>query len=264
LKYIAIPQPPNLPKKWHKLYLGRIADLAALGSHEEIAAFLTKKASWNTLKKWLLSAGGKNCWYCEASSIRAPFDVDHFRPKLRVTVERQVLMGHDGYHWLAYEWWNFRISCQRCNRPEKDGNGVLRGKANEFPLRDEAHRCGNALGSWLSEVPRLLDPCVKEDCDLLAHLVNGEISPSKPVGTWDFSRASHTIDILGLNEHNAPEVRRKSWQLLSLLIKADELVESPEARALVQAHLLDDQEYSSFHRASISIHRDKPWVNDLL
>jgi hypothetical protein len=38
------------------------------------------------------------------------------------------------------EWWNFRLSCQRCNRPEKDENGVLRGKANEFPVHDEANR----------------------------------------------------------------------------------------------------------------------------
>lgn len=264
MKYIFVPQPPALPKKWHKLYSGRVSGLAALVSHDDIAKFLKKRASWNTLKKWLSRASWDKCWYCEASSSRAPFDVDHFRPKLQVTVDRKILVGHSGYHWLAYEWWNFRLSCQRCNRPEKDNKGALRGKANEFPVLDESQRSSSALASWTSESPRLLDPCVESDCELLAHVLNGEVTPSRELGTWEFVRARYTIDVLGLNVNHTPEVRRKAWQAISILIETDHLVGTAESRALIAAYLSSDQEYASFFRASISTHRGKDWVSDLL
>lgn len=190
--------------------------------------------------------------------------MDHFRPKLGVTVDRQKLGAHTGYYWLAYEWWNFRLSCQRCNRPEKDENGVLRGKANEFPVHDEANRSLAAADPLDMEAPRLLDPCVEDDCKLLAHYSSGEVNPSGADGTWEFERGRYTIDILGLNEHHAPENRRKSWQQLSLLIQLHETSQSNAIRDVVRDHLSEEQEYASFFRASIATYRDKPWVAALI
>lgn len=191
-----------------------------------------------------------------------PFDVDHFRPKLGITVDGVKLVGHDGYYWLAYEWWNFRLSCQRCNRPEKDDAEVLHGKANEFPVRDEAQRCILPAGVLNAETPRLLDPCVQADCELLAHGIDGEVKPVSPQGSWEFQRASYTIDRLGFNEWNTPEIKRNTWRVLNDLIRL--AGNQPAVLTHLQDFLSSDHEYSSFYRSAIGTYRDKPWVEALL
>lgn len=214
------------------------------------------------LKKWLANASGDKCWYCESKSTRAPFDVDHFRPKLGITVNGVKLGAHNGYYWLAYEWWNFRLSCQRCNRPEKDDSNTLHGKANEFPIQDEAHRCQVPTGSLTTELPMLLDPCVQTDCELLAHCIDGEVKPAATTGTWEFQRGRYTIDRLGLNEWITPETKKKSWLILDVLIRL--AGNKPDVLTHLQEHLSTDHEYSSFFRSAIGTHRDKAWVEAIL
>jgi len=262
LRYIFIALPPYLPARWHKIHSARIAALDALQTQEERSIYLNKHCSWVNLKKWLSQASGDKCWYCEAKSSRAPFDVDHFRPKLGITVNGVDLSGHNGYYWLAYEWWNFRLSCQRCNRPEKDDIHVLRGKANEFPVRDETSRCQNFEGALNNESPMLLDPCVQSDCDLLAHGIDGEVKPTANPGTWEYQRADYAISQLGLNAWNCPEIKRKQWSTLDILIRSK--INRSEIVRKLQEHLSCDHEYSSFFRSAIGTHRDKAWIEALL
>lgn len=262
MKLIQIPLPPDLPKKWPKIYTARVTKVGALGTHDLRSEYIKKNGSWGLLKKWLANASEYKCWYCEAKSARAPFDVDHFRPKLGITVDGVKLVGHDGYYWLAYEWSNFRLSCQRCNRPEKDGVDILHGKANEFPIQDEIQRCSQPAASLSSESPRLLDPCVQADCELLAHGVDGEVKPLASTGTWEHQRARYTIDRLGFNEWNTPETKKNSWRLLDDLIRL--AGNEPSVVTHLQEHLSNDHEYSSFFRSAIGIHRDKAWVEALL
>ena len=200
MRFIAIPAPPNLPTRWPTVYAARIAAVSALTTQDQRSVYIKNNDSWTLLKGWLSGVSKQKCWYCEAKSTRAPFDVDHFRPKLGVTVDGTRLVGHPGYYWLAYEWINFRLSCQRCNRPEKDDVEVLHGKANEFPIQDEASRCEAPAAPIAAEHPRLLDPCVQNDCALLAHGIDGEVKPAADVGTWDYQRADYTIKRLGFNE----------------------------------------------------------------
>lgn len=260
--FIQIPLPPNLPQKWPKISQARITAVNAIALHDLRSTYIKKHNSWGLLKKWLANASGHKCWYCEAGSARAPFDVDHFRPKLGITVDGSVLAGHTGYYWLAYEWWNFRLSCQRCNRPEKNDADVLHGKANEFPIRDEVNRCLLPTGPLGTEFPRLLDPCVQSDCKLLAHGIDGEVKPAAPTGTWDYQRARYTIDRLGFNEWNVPETKKNSWRLLEDLIRL--AGNQPSVVTHLQEHLSNDHEYSSFFRSAIGTHRDKAWVEILL
>lgn len=260
--FIQIPLPPHLPARWPKVYAGRLAKVNSLGTHTLRAVYIKKNGSWGLLKKWLANASGHKCWYCEAKSTRAPFDVDHFRPKLGITVDGVKLSGHDGYYWLAYEWWNFRLSCQRCNRPESDDTDVLHGKANEFPIHDEAQRCALPAGSLDTESPRLLDPCVQADCNLLAHGIDGEVKPVAPDGTWEHQRARYTIDRLGLNEWNSPESKKNSWRVLDDLIRL--AGNQPAVITHLQEHLSNYHEYSSFFRSAIGTHREKAWVEALL
>jgi uncharacterized protein (TIGR02646 family) len=226
--------------------------------------YIKKHASWGSLKSWLSEISTNKCWYCEAKSTRAPLDVDHFRPKLAITVDGIKLVGHDGYYWLAYEWQNFRLSCQRCNRPEKDA-GALHGKANEFPIQNETQRCFLPTGNWNAESPRLLDPCREADCTLLVHGVDGEVKPLAQHDSWEYQRARYTIDRLGFNEWNTPEDKRSRWQTLATLIAlADNIGSTSPVEAELRKYLSNDHEYSCFFRSAVGTHRDKAWVEALL
>lgn len=262
--YIFIPRPPHLPKRWNTVCGDRVAALGALTTQQLRSDYLGKHSSWGILKKWLSNASRHKCWYCEAKSTRAPFDVDHFRPKLGITIDGIPLPAHGGYYWLAYEWSNFRLSCQRCNRPEKDDEGTLRGKANEFPIQNEANRCHTTANLLANESPRLLDPCIQADCALLADCTDGEIKPTAPVGTWEFERADYTIRRLGFNAWNTPEGKRNQWQSLNLLLTVFENGAPQDFIDNLKMHLSPDYEYSSFYRSVIGIHRTKPWVEALL
>lgn len=264
MRFIQIPLPPHLPARWLKVYVGRVSRVDALATHDLRSEYIKKNGSWGLLKTWLANASGHKCWYCEAKSMRAPFDVDHFRPKLGVTVDGVKLAGHGGYYWLAYEWSNFRLSCQRCNRPEKDDADGLHGKANEFPIRDEAQRCALPAGNLNAELPRLLDPCVEADCELLAHGIDGEVKPAAPDGTWEYQRARYTIDRLGFNEWNTPEDKRSRWQTLATLLAVVGDKVNPAVAAEIKKYLSHDHEHTSFFRSAIGTHRDKAWVEALL
>lgn len=262
MRFVQVPLPSHLPKRWLTIAAARIAAVGACPTHDIRSTYIKKHTSWGQLKKWLSQVSHYKCWYCEAKSNRAPFDVDHFRPKLGITVDGVELAGHGGYYWLAYEWRNFRLSCQRCNRPEKDEADVLHGKANEFPVRDEAHRCTLPAALLTTEEPRLLDPCNEADCELLAHGIDGEVKPLALTGTWDNQRARYTIDRLGFNDWNTPETKKNSWRLLDDLIRL--AGHQPAVVAHLQEHLSTDHEYSSFFRSAIGTHRDKAWVEALL
>lgn len=264
MRFISISLPPHLPKKWSKLYAGRTAALSKKVDHKQRAEYLKKNTSWNRLKSWLSHLSHEKCWYCEAKSPRSPFDVDHFRPKLGVTVDGKALPGDFGYYWLAYEWWNFRLSCQRCNRPEKVNRTTRLGKWNEFPIESEHTRCAPTSIAVHQEAPRFLDPCVQSDCELLAYGIDGEVKPARPHGTWEHERARYTVEQLGLNDWNTPEHRRRNWQTLSLLIEYPEAEKNPELIKIVGSYLGADQEYSRFFRSAVGAYRDKGWIEALL
>ena len=83
------------------------------------------------------------CAYCESHIGAADWDVDHFRPKGRVT-ERA---DHPGYYWLTYEWENLYPSCNNCNQHRRgrplwadSTRQPSGGKADQFPLLYEGCR----------------------------------------------------------------------------------------------------------------------------
>ena len=264
MRFIYIPLPPDLPAQWLGVYARRIARVNALSTPVSRSDYINRNSSWGLLKEWLSKVSFGKCWYCETKSTRAPCDVDHFRPKLAVTVDGVRLAGHDGYYWLAYEWHNFRLSCQRCNRPEKDASAILRGKGSEFPIQDETQRCFLPASSPHAESPKILDPCTEDDCGLLVHCIDGEVKPAAQPDSWDYQRARYTIDLLGFNEWNTPEEKRGRWQTLATLITYAGNMANPVIEAQLVRYLSEDHEYSAFFRSAISTHRDKAWVEALL
>lgn len=259
MKYILVNQP--VPNRKLIALNNRIAKVNALPTLDEKKKYISKTNTWGLLKNWLSDFSGGNCWYCEAKTNRATGDVDHFRPKAKVTRYRKELKGHSGYYWLAYDWENYRYSCQRCNRPENDDNSILRGKANEFPLVDERRRKRAPTGIG-NEKPKLLDPCVDDDIKLLAHLVNGCVEPAAQKGTIEYERAEYTRDTLGLNSFGVPKYKRDLWAPINLLI--DLVGYTPQVIEQVEKKISEEAEYLSFFKAALRTHRDKDWIEELI
>lgn len=127
----------------------------------------------------------RKCGYCETpESAGAALRVDHYRPKARV----KNVPGHEGYYWLAYEWSNLVLSCEKCNGKKLD----------QFPLEDEAARVSQPVignnnlpladycrvdGPVLrSERPLLLNPELDSPDDHLVFLPDGTIGAKTPEG----------------------------------------------------------------------------------
>ena len=107
---------------------------------------------WTDVRDDLYKMHSGKCCFCERKrdKAREP-DVEHYRPKARVTENR----NHPGYWWLAYDWDNLLWSCKACNEDKK---------GNHFPLRNENSRVDSEVGDLSDESPLLLNP-VADDCE---------------------------------------------------------------------------------------------------
>lgn len=112
-------------------------------------------------KKALAGAGVERakCAWCERfRDVSHDLDVEHYRPKVRVTrwdgdpavvsdtPPKEVDLG-PGYWWLGFSWENYLLSCKACNQ---------KWKRNLFPAREP--RPAHVEGVEATEQPLLLDP----------------------------------------------------------------------------------------------------------
>ncbi|GAB2589204.1 HNH endonuclease [Spirosoma areae] len=126
------------------------------------------------------------CGYCEThESAGASLRVDHYRPKAGV----KDAPTHTGYYWLAYEWSNLVLSCEKCNRKKWD----------HFPIQDEANRvliptlgadglpahdsCRADKITLLNEHPLLLNPEIDDPDQHLTFLRDGTVEAKTANGT---------------------------------------------------------------------------------
>ena len=141
------------------------------------------------------------CAYCESDVlVNQPGDIEHWRPKNRVTDEKnraiEIVTGgskkvpHPGYYWLAYEWRNLLLACAICNRPSTSKTtGRLIGKWDQFPV--EAFRA-TKMGEESQESPVLLNPVEEDPAVHLKVDEDGFIIAKTDCG-------QKCIDIFGLN-----------------------------------------------------------------
>ena len=147
------------------------------------------------------------CVYCEIDISRSEWNVEHFRPKGRVKERR----GHPGYYWLSYKWENLYPSCVFCNqsrkarprwgRKEREYGG---GKADQFPLADEATRAMKPADDVSKERRLLLDPCEDDPERHLGYEWNGQIYFRE-----NSKKGEESIRIFGLKETRLRDARRK-------------------------------------------------------
>jgi hypothetical protein len=129
-----------------------------------------------------------------------PGDVEHFRPKNRVTDDqfRPVKAvypdlgetNHMGYFWLAYEWENLLPSCTDCNRYRKQSGGPGSGKLDRFPIEGtRVHLPDQDLGA---EKPLLVNPTETDPNEHFTFFRDGTIGAKTNAG-------QKTLELLGLN-----------------------------------------------------------------
>jgi hypothetical protein len=159
------------------------------------------------------------CAYCESRfAAVSPLDVEHFRPKGRVT----ECKDHPGYWWLAAQWDNLLASCIDCNRrryhyavsiesdPLVGGRGgkFLTGKQDCFPIfgAGYAREEGDNLEA---EDPALIDPTRRNPSEHLVWLEQQELSlvgPRLHEGRLDpYGKATYRV--FGLNRQRLVEER---------------------------------------------------------
>lgn len=168
------------------------------------------------------------CWYSELpQGDKAAQDVEHFRPKnkaeflsldkiekieklAKVPFKQENASG--AYKWLEFDHRNYRLVTASANRAG--------AKHYYFPIVAGTSRLAQGEMPWISrEYPYLLDPCDREDANLLLVLPSGQIIPREsPVeiteaeitdlpSSWrnpsfGYMRAWVTIVLYRLNEND--------------------------------------------------------------
>ncbi len=139
----------------------------------------------------------KKCCYCERvrEAKREP-DIEHFRPKGKVTGVRRK---NSGYWWLAYDWSNLFFACKACNQAYKK---------NEFPLI-RGNRARNANSNLSNEYAFLINPIDENPENLIDYVWDdrGTVPSAWPVGRDNEGRGENTVRILGLRRSLLNEER---------------------------------------------------------
>lgn len=156
----------------------------------------------------------KKCAYCETFYVVAqPVDVEHFRPKGAVVVDKQKKLG---YYWLASDWANLLPSCIRCNRPNTylmpNNKKETMGKSNFFPLEDEAARATKP-GEERNEKPVLLNPFIDNPAKHLEFTDDGVVRPAvnskgEPSNRGEVSIRIYALCRPDLVEHRAAKAKK--------------------------------------------------------
>ena len=174
-----------------------------------------KQGIWKDLKALFLNAlFNQKCAYCEGKvSGHFPLDVEHYRPKKKVT-ENRLAIEHTGYFWLAYEWYNLILACRDCNSSHSSyvsGESISHpGKANEFRiLGDRITAPSENPEEWPKELaneqPLLLNPYF----DNPATHINFD-DQGVPYPRDGSSRGAETIKVCHLERIELVEARREA------------------------------------------------------
>lgn len=235
------PQPPASLSARNRAGLSELerarqhhADAQARAKSFEFAVYKSAEVK-DTLEKLF---HGK-CAYCETNfSVSAPSDVEHYRPKARVS----EAPDHPGYWWIAMSWDNLLPSCIDCNRKRKQlyvpWDGTLAsmsrralaseslGKLDSFPLAAGAARLQPESSRFDDEQALLLDPTRDQPEQFLAYHFEGAepLAVVVPVGDErQRERGAVSIQTYGLNRLALVQERTRLLRRLELL--ADAVVE---------------------------------------
>ncbi len=193
-------------------------------------------------KRAFAAAQHDKCGYCETFALNHPAPMDHHAPARELQVlarEGFEVDGHyhvrdretpqvsaTGYHWLAFAWSNWVLTCERCNTGWKRGLfPVLEDMRSGFTQAPEgAWRLGGIEGAKAFVgvnaprpphprrrfTPLLLNPFGPEDpVDHLEFSEHGQIAPRD-----GSDRGRETIRTCGLHRESLRKVRSSLAKLV--------------------------------------------------
>jgi hypothetical protein len=194
------------------------------------------------------------CAYCESPyDATQPVAIEHYRPKGEVTIANRPVKP--GYYWLASRWDNLLPSCTDCNSHRNhvclDGRRRLIGKANLFPVADEAKRAtlefplterrrkatARQEATW--ERPLLLHPYLDVPETHLEFFVQDGLSlvrPRKARNGHASKKGNTTIEVVGLLrpglvKRRSVQVRIITKAITTAAVALDELDRDPANRS---------------------------------
>jgi hypothetical protein len=252
-------------------HLVRVANIAALNASNaaiggvaqaDRGAFIdAHEPQCSAIRNGLWAVGCMKCWYSEAQLQEGEGQVEHYRPKKRVSGA-----AHSGYWWRAFDWRNLRLAHPTVNLRRTEFLTKRKvGKGSYFPLRDPANRATNLAGE-AHEQPLLLDPIVPADTRLICFdETSGAPRPryEREQDSWLHERADKSIDYYHLDEGTWNKERA------DLMAEVRELCNQLEALAIAQPrdenayHQKIDQivayinPFAKFSSACIQVVRDK-------
>lgn len=233
-------------KHWLRKAKQNARQLASCSTHDQRKAFIQKNNIWSEFKPILMKYFGEKCWYSECDLTGSFGDVDHFRPKGKSTDENGKVILQEGYWWLVYDYLNYRLSCEKCNRPFGDG-----GKGVKFPLKPGTLP---AAVQDKNDTPLLLDPCVLQDVQIIDCDETGEII-SLSGDIYETERVNISKRIYNWNCFNnaRKQIRSKCKVALELFEIIYDSNPDNLAKPLQQLGKLVDEKspYSSFARKYI-------------
>lgn len=178
---------------------------------------------WSEIKIVFMRLQHFKCVFCERPLAGEQVgaveqDVEHFRPKGRVTAWPKKkgpkytfstgAADPKGYYWLAYDLQNYAASCKPCNSTLKSDGFPIAAAARGPPL--------SSVGSLhASETPFLIYPIgdIDDDPEELITF-NGIVVQAKATDEAGKRRAQVTIDFFKLNE------REELWHQRAHIIRS--------------------------------------------
>jgi uncharacterized protein (TIGR02646 family) len=193
---------------------------------------------WKDLAPYLARLCKDKCWYSESKNSGSDKDVEHFRPKNAVAED----LAHEGYWWLAFDWRNYRYSCQWCNQRRVDVlNRTDGGKWDHFPVVAGSFRARQEGDNCDEEEIELLDPIDPHDWKLLTFRPDGKPIPAKLLGTHEYLRADISIRLYHLDRKEFVDDRRSLAGRVQRLVQYMEILR-PQIKNPNMRKLYKDQE----------------------
>lgn len=272
----------HMSDAWLAEAAGKLAELENLPVEERSAFINDNGTIWSALKSAMSKLSHDKCWYSEVRLAPSELEIDHFRPKNRVTGST---LRHRGYWWLAFDWNNFRLAYSLVNKRRRDSREEdIQGKGCYFPLVDESARIPDTEpASTSTERPQLIDPCVASDIRLLDYAVeDGKVIEryKKTQNAVLYCRAQRSIDLFHLNEGT---LIRDRCDLHAAIKHFSDRIEELEVEREAVGSLTDNQNkeydklinligdrvnaaapFSSFARACLKQGGDRGWNTELL
>lgn len=267
MRYIDLDElEDNLPPLLLQAAEGAKAEVLAASPDARTDVIKAHAKIWADLKQYFENHFHSKCWYTESKNPGCDMDIDHFRPKGEV-YESNV---HPGYWWLAFDWHNYRFSCQFSNRLRKDPKTDIKGgKGTHFPLFIEGSRACSEEDDCDEEIRVLLDPCSPIDPQLLSFEIDG-----KPTINSEFSgdpdavrRVEVSKQLMNIDFHTFNDERQKLYMKIRRRIRdADKYFQLGNTQAFSDA--VRDlaswtkriEPYSSAARIYLRGFRDRKWV----